>query len=107
MPEKDEGFLPGLPGNPLGPVAEVSVAIVRTTQAQVSARGGRHERNLQLVVGVGQAKGGVVLSQNGKDFVIEPRLMPKLQRGRAPTRQYAEKIAQAEKIFAKKRRHLK
>src|SRR5947209_3981454 len=98
MLEKDERFLPGLTGDSLSPVAQVRVAVLRTTQAEVSPFSSGDKRNLQLIVGVRQAKGRVVLAKKGKDFLVEPRLMPELHRGRPFPREQAEKIAQAGEV---------
>src|SRR6516225_8968985 len=83
--EKDEGFLPGLIPDLPDPVAEVRVTVIGTTQADVAPLGRGFERNSQLVVCIRQTKTDVVLPQKGKDLVVEPRLVPELQR-RLPIR---------------------
>src|SRR5438105_5174005 len=101
MLEKDEGFLPGLILDALDPGAEVLITVVLTAQTKVAPGRGGHEGNAQLGVGIVNAKGGVVLPENGIDLVVEPGLVPELQRGLPIAGQQAEKIAQDSEILAK------
>src|SRR5437899_7830325 len=65
--EKHKGFLPGLIADPLGPIAEVGVTVIRTAQADVAPLRGGNKGDTQFVVSIGAAKGDIVLPDQGED----------------------------------------
>src|SRR6185295_2694140 len=75
------------------PGVEVLLAIVVPPEAQVAERGCGDRRGREPV-GVGDAEGGAVTTEQAIGLVVEPGVAPELEGGLETRRKRAEKLAE-------------
>src|SRR6185436_2568553 len=79
--EEDEGPVPGLGLDAVGPGRHVRFRVVRTPQAQVTPVRGDGEVGERLLVRVGQAERGSLVTQRLPHLVVEPGGVAELEGG--------------------------
>src|SRR5262249_18811682 len=65
---------------PGGPVRKITGLVIATTEADVTESRGGDQRRLELF-GLGAAERGAVRAQQRPGVVLEPRIVPELERG--------------------------
>ena len=85
----------------LHPFLQRRVVVLGPTQTQTTPVGGRHEGNGKVILFVGDAQCGVMITQQFEDFVVEPRRMPKFKRHTPPAWQHARNARSRNASFLK------